>query len=139
MSDYTGPPKNAEDLFDPDANKPDDADRILDKPPRTNDPRELKKRAVSQKAKDLQDENDLRAIVATPEGRRFIVRLLMRCGIDQPVFHGSNSVMCEVAGRRQIANDVRDWIKNCGLEFWFHVEHEFEQHRPKPRTSEPQR
>jgi hypothetical protein len=136
MPDEHRPPRNADELFDPEGSQPDPVDRILDQPPRTNDPRALKQRAISQKARDLTEENDLRAIVATPEGRRFIVRLLMRCGIDQPVYHPSNSTMCEIAGRRQIANDLRDWVKNCGLEQWFAVEQEFEQYRPKPKTSE---
>jgi hypothetical protein len=131
------PDKDANELFrDPEENaRKDPLDDIIDRG-KTNDPAKLKEKALSDKNRELQAENDLKAILVTPQGVRFVVRLLQRCGIDQPNFHPSNSVMCEIAGRRQIGNDVRDWIKNCDLSFWFAVEKEFESVRPKPKSSE---
>lgn len=132
-----GSPRSADDLFDPD--KEDihpHAEKYLDTPQRSADPKALKQKAIDDKTRDLQDENDLRVVLETAEGVRFIVRLLLACGIDQPVFQANNSLMCEVAGRRSIANQVRDWVKNVGLPEWFKVELEFENHRPKPKTSE---
>jgi hypothetical protein len=134
------PDKDANELFaDPqDKAVKDPIDAIIDRPT-TNDPKALKDKALSDKQKDLQAENDLKAVLSQPQGIRFVVRLLQTCGIDQPVFYASNSVMCEVAGRRQIANQLRDWIKNADLSFWFAVEKEFETVRPKPKTSERQK
>jgi hypothetical protein len=128
-----GPPSNADELFDPEK---EPAPQFLDRPQRANDPKALQEKALKDKSRDLQDENDLRAVLATREGIRFVVRLLLACGIDQPVFQANNSLMCEVAGRRSIANQLRDWVKNVGLKEWFAVEEEFENYRPKPKTSE---
>lgn len=128
-----GPAGSADELFDP-GKKPDPS--YLDKRERSNDPKALKEKATKDKARELQDENDLRAVLQTPAGVRFVVRVLLACGIDQPVFQPNNSLMCEVAGRRSIANQLRDWVKNVGLEEWFTVEREFENFRPKPKTSE---
>ena len=133
MSEF---PKDAEELFDPDAHKKDETAAFLDPPQSNSDPKSLQRKRVSDKSGELKEEADLIEVLSTPGGVRFICRLLERCGIDQPVFHHSNSWMCEVAGRRQIGNDLRDWIKNCGLEFWFRVEQEWETKRPKPKTSE---
>lgn len=132
--------RDADELFEgPDKPKPDGTEKFLDKRQSNSDPKRLKEKAVSAKARDLQDENDLKAILSSEAGVRFMVKLFNRCGIDQPAFHPSNSMMCEIAGRRQIANDLREWIKNCGLEYWFAVEREFETRRPKPQTSERSR
>jgi hypothetical protein len=129
-------PRDAEELTDPDAHKEDESAGFLDRPQKNSDTRSLQAKRVSDKSRDLKEESDLIEVLATEGGVRFIVRLLNRCGIDAPVFHPSNSVMCEVAGRRQIANDVRTWIKDAGLEYWFRVEQEFELLRAKPKTSE---
>lgn len=133
MSEY---PRDADELSDPDAHKEDETAAFLDRPQKNSDPRALQTKRVSDKSRDLKEEGDLIEVLNTEGGVRFIVRLMVRCGVDLPVFHPSNSVMCEVAGRRQVANDVRDWIKNCGLEYWFRVEQEFEENRAKPKTSE---
>lgn len=133
QTDNVGPAGSADELFDPER-KP--APDFLDRPQRSNDPKALKEKALKDKERELQDENDLRKVLGMPEGVRLVVRLLMACGIDQPVFWPNNSQMCEVAGRRSIANQLRDWVKNVGLEEWFAVEREFENYRPKPKTSE---
>lgn len=132
-------PRDAEELFDPDAKASSDADRINGPPPKANNPQDLKAKGITDRQREIQDGNDLTAVLSAPSGVRFVVRLLMRCGIDQPNFHASNSMMCEIAGRRQIANDLRDWVKNCGLDEWFKIEREFENYRPKPKkfTSTP--
>jgi hypothetical protein len=128
--DAVGPAAYADELFDPDAKKTADPEF------RSNaDRKALKKQATTDKQKAISEENDLRTVLSTAEGVRFLVRLLMRCGIDQPAYWPDHGQMCEIAGRRQVANDLRDWIKDCGLELWFRVEDEFESHRrPKPKT-----
>lgn len=135
--EYSGPPRSAEELFEPNAGKPDDADRFLDRPQRTADPKALRKKALSDKQKELSEENDLKAVLATPEGVRFIARLIGGpCGWNLPYYHASNSVMCEVAGRRSIGYQLEQWISDCDLELWFRVRRELELLRPKPRSSE---
>lgn len=129
-------PRDADELTNPDAHKPDETAAFLDPPQKNSDSKTLQSKRVSDKSRELKEEGDLIEVLSSDAGVRFLVRLFERCGMDLPVFHPSNSVMCEVAGRRQVANDLRDWIKNCGLEYWFRVEHEWEQKRVKPKTSE---
>lgn len=130
-------PKNAEELFDPDASKPDPAEHILDTPPKSNDSKDLRKRAISQKTRDLNEEGDLRAVLSTDSGVRFLARLIGGpCGWNQPYYHPSNSTMCEVAGRRSIAYQLEQWISDADLDLWFAVRRELEKTRPKPKTSE---
>lgn len=131
MSEF---PKDAAELFDPDAHKVDE--KFLDDPQPNSDPKVLQTRKLKDKSKDLKEEGDLLVVLSTPEGIRFLVKLFGICGLDQPSFHPSNSVMCEIAGRRQIGNQLRDWIKDAGLEHWFAIEREFEKFRAKPKTSE---
>lgn len=133
-------PRNAEELFDPDSAKPDNADAILDAPNKTNDPKALKKKALDDKSKELRDENDVRWVLSDPRGVRFIARLIGGpCGWNQPYFHPSNSQMCEIAGRRSIAYQLEELISNADLSLWFAVRAELEKLRPKPRTSEKRR
>jgi hypothetical protein len=129
-------PNDSAELSDPDAHKPDETATFLDAPQPNSDPKLLQRKRVTDKSKELKEEGDLLMVLSTPEGLRFMVRLFGICGLDQPVFHPSNSVMCEIAGRRQIANQLRNWIKDAGLEQWFRVEQEFEKSRAKPKTSE---
>lgn len=127
--DPVGAASSADELFDPDSKKTADPEFRS-----SADRKALRKQATTDKQKQISEENDLRTVLSTSEGVRFVVRLLSRCGIDQPAFWPDHGQMCEIAGRRQVANDLRDWIKDCGLEVWFKVEDEFEQHRrPKPK------
>lgn len=133
--EYAGPARSAEELFDP-AAKADSTDQFLDRPQRTADPKALKKKALTDKQRELSEENDLKAVLATPEGVRFIARLIGGpCGWNLPYYHASNSVMCEVAGRRSIGYQLEQWISDCDLELWFRVRRELEMIRPKPEMS----
>lgn len=137
MSDPTVHPANAEELFDPEAKKPDSTDAILDTPVKTNDPKALKKKALSDKAREFQDEADLRWVLSQPAGVRFLARLIAGpCGWNQPYYQPSNSAMCEVAGRRSIGWQLEQWISDADLSLWSAVRKELEAHRVKPKTSE---
>jgi hypothetical protein len=128
--------KDAQELFDPDSVRPDETDAFLDTPTKTNDPVALKKKALSDKQKSLADENDLRELLKTRAGVRFIARLIGGpCGWNMPYFHGSNSVMCEIAGRRSVGFQLEQWISDVDLSLWFAVRRELEILRPKPKTS----
>jgi hypothetical protein len=130
-----GPATSAESLFEP-GKKPDPTDKFLDRPQKSNDPKALKEKALSDKQKDLQAENDLRAILATDEGVRFVARVIAGpCGWNAPYWSPSNSVMCEIAGRRSIAYQLEQWICDVELSLWFRVRSELERERPKPETS----
>lgn len=131
--DVVGPARTAEELFDPEKT-PDP--KFLDKPQQSANPKALREKAVSDKARELQDENDLRAVLTTAEGVRFVARLIAGpCGWNQPYYQPNNSSMCEVAGRRSIAFQLEQWISNTDLELWFSVRRELEKSRPKPETS----
>lgn len=132
-------PRDAEELFNPETSRPDGTEIFLDKPVNASDVPALKQKALNDKQRALKEENDLRAVLATPEGVRFVARLITACGWNTPHFHTSNSVMCEVAGRRSIAWQVEQWISDTELSLWFAVRRELETVRPKPKTSERSR
>lgn len=108
---------------------------FLDETRSTNDPKKLKKQATDDKAKRIRQENDVRAILATEAGVRFMARLLGEiCFIDAPAFHPNNGTMCNIAGRRQVGQAVKDLIRDCDFELWVKVDRELEAGRPKPKT-----
>jgi hypothetical protein len=126
-------PKDAEELFDPDAGSQQPEDRVLAPPPKTNDPKALRQKALSDKQRDLQDENDLKAVLATPFGIRLLARIIGGpCGWNAPYYHPSNSQMCEIAGRRSIGFQLEQWICDADLKLWFAVRTELEKLRAKP-------
>lgn len=128
-------PQTAEELFDPDARKPDGTEVFLDQPVNASDPKQLKARAISDKAKELKEENDIRAVLSTPSGIRFVSRLVNACGWNMPYYMPHNGAMCEVAGRRSIAWQLEQWISDTDLSLWFAVRRELELGRVKPKTS----
>lgn len=132
-------PRSAEELFDPDGQQSDGTERIIDGPVRAADPKALKRKALNDKAEEFTDEADLREVLAIPSGAgaRFIARVIEACGWNTPHFHPSNSMMCEIAGRRSIAWQLEQWTSDANLELWFAVRAELEKKRPKPKTSQP--
>lgn len=128
--------KTAEDLYlDPQA-EPEKVPVFLDQPVNASDPTQLKAKALTDKSRSLKDENDIRAVLATPAGVRFLARLIGACGWNAPYFSPNNSTMCEIAGRRSIAWQLEQWISDTDLGLWFKVRSELELSRPKPKTSE---
>lgn len=132
---------SAEELFDPEGSR--QAPPLgLDKPQRAGDAAALRRKAVEDKQTELSQENDLRAVLATPEGVRLLARIIGGpCGWNLPHWHASNSVMCEIAGRRSIAYQLEQWISDVDLERWFAVRRELEKLRPKPqkKSGRPER
>ncbi len=128
--------RSAEDLTrDPQAeDKPDAANRLTERPRKTNDPKALKKQALDDKAKQLQEEADLRWVLSLANGVRFIARVMGICGADESAFHPSNSVMCEIAGRRSIARQIKNWCRDADFELWVKVDREIEAGRAKATT-----
>lgn len=103
---------------------------------KSNDPKALKKKAIDDKSRALKQENDLREVLASQAGVRFIARLLGEiCFIDASAFNQNNSVMSNIAGRRQIGQTVKELIRDVDFDLWVKVDRELESHRPKPKTS----
>lgn len=112
---------------------------FLDKPVNASDATQLKSKAISDKARALKEEGDLRAVLASPAGVRFMARLINTCGWNAPHFNPNNSFMCENAGRRSIAWQLEQWISDADLSLWIAVRRELEETRVKPKTSEGRR
>jgi hypothetical protein len=126
--------RSADDLTrDPQA--PDEELPIfLDRPPKTNDPKELKRKATDDKAKALKQESDLREVLATAAGVRFVAKILNDfCVLDAPAFHPNNSTMCNIAGRRQVGQQIKELIRDCDFDLWVKVDREIEAARAKPK------
>ena len=134
MSD---PPRSAEDLYDePSDGKPDKSASFLDAPINASNPAQLKAKAISDTARALKEENDIREVLSTAAGVRFVSRLIGACGWNMPYFHPNNSMMSEAAGRRSIGWQLEQWISDTDLSFWFAVRRELENVRVKPKTSQ---
>lgn len=115
---------------------PEKLHEFLDAPINASDSKQLKAKAISDKSRSLKEENDIRAVLSTPAGIRFVSRLIGACGWNVPHFSQNNSVMCEIAGRRSIAWQLEQWISDTDLGLWFAVRRELEVNRVKPKTSE---
>jgi hypothetical protein len=126
--------RSADDLTRDPQDEDEKLPAFLDKPAKSNDPKELKRKAIDDKGKALKQEGDLRAILSTDSGVRFIARLLGEfCYIDTSAFHPNNSTMCNIAGRRQVGQLVKDAIRDTDFDLWVKVDRELETMRPKPK------
>lgn len=132
----TESPRTADDLDRDPQVEPDKTPAFLDAPVNASDPKQLKAKALTDKSRALKEENDVRAVLGTPAGVRFVARLICSCGWNAPYFMPNNSAMCEVAGRRSIAWQLEQWISDTDLSLWFAVRRELEGSRVKPKTSE---
>lgn len=113
---------------------------FLDPVVKSNDPKALKKQAIDAKSKALRQENDVRELLGTQAGIRFMARLLGEiCYIDESCFNPNSSTMSNIAGRRQIGQTVKTLIRDVDFELWVKVDRELEAARPKPKTSEKDR
>lgn len=128
--------RTADDLDrDPQA-EPEKPLPFLDQPVNASDAKQLKAKSISEKARALKEENDIREVLSSPAGVRVLARLITVCGWNMPYFHPNNSTMSEVAGRRSIAWQLEQWVSDVDLNLWFAVRRELETSRPKPKTSD---
>jgi len=128
--------RSADDLTRDPQDEPEQLPAFLDSARKTNDPKQLKKQATDDKAKAIKQENDLRSVLATEAGVRFVARILFDlCILDAPAFHPNNSTMCNIAGRRQIGQQIKELIRDCDFELWVKVDRELEAARPKPKSA----
>jgi hypothetical protein len=111
---------------------------FLKEPAKTNDPKELKRKATDDKARELKQQNDIRAVLSTDAGIRFVARLLGEvCLVDAPAFHPQSSVMCNIAGRRQVGQVVKEMIRDTDFELWVRVDRELEEQRSSVKRPAP--
>jgi len=78
------------------------------------DTRQVKESAKQARYSREQELNDLRGVMETPYGRRFMFRLLEFCGLNRTVFHASGSFMYFNEGARSVALSVeKDLKESC--------------------------
>lgn len=107
---------------------------FLERPQKTNDPKALKQKGIDDKARAIKQENDLREVLSTPAGIRFMARLLGEiCHIDDSEFHPTSSIKDNIIGRRQVGHIVKDLIRDFDWAIWTKVDHELNEMRPKPK------
>ena len=127
-------PRSADDLNRDPQEPPEVLPAFLKEPAKTNDPKELRRKATDDKAKEIKQQNDLRSILSTESGVRFMARLLGEiCFIDASAFHPNSSTMSNIAGRRQIGQIVKELIRDTDFELWVRVDRELEALRPKAK------
>lgn len=68
----------------------------------SSDPKQLKERGARAKDREKQDAEDLKAVLASPEGRRFVRGLLADCGEHRTSFHTNAIQMSFNEGARNV-------------------------------------
>ncbi len=126
--------RSADDLTRDPQDEPEKLPPYLDKPVKTNDPKALKAKATDDKAKEIREQNDIRAILSTEAGVRFMGRILGEfCYIDESVFNPNNAIMSNIAGRRQVGQQIKFAIRDTDFDLWIKVDHQLEERRAKPK------
>lgn len=110
-------------------------EELFEEPDSSSDPERLKEKELSELQARLQQEADLRAVLATPEGRRFLVRIFDICGYNEEYLQPNHGLMAATAGRRQISRQVCDWIREVipdGFSLWQLFDAEWQAYRYPP-------
>ena len=68
----------------------------------SSDPRQIKERGARAKDREKQDVEDMKAVLATAEGRRFVRGLLADCGEHRTSFHTNAIQMSFYEGARNV-------------------------------------
>src|SRR5580693_8113386 len=126
--------RSADDLYKDPQDEPEKVPAFLKEPAKNNDPKQLRQKAIDDKAREIKQQNDIRAILSTEAGVRFVARILGEiCFIDAPAFHPQQSTMCNIAGRRQVGQQLKEIIRDSEWALWVKVDWELEQMRSKPK------
>jgi arsenate reductase-like glutaredoxin family protein len=89
-----------------------------------SDPVQVKEASRKARFQERGEDADLRAVLSMPEGRRFLMRHLRRCGLDIDPIVSSGSETYARLGQRNVADNLKLQIKSLGLEFWHLMERE---------------
>lgn len=83
----------------------------------SSDPRKLKDQGARTKDREKQDSEDLKAVLGTIEGRRFVRGLLADCGEHRSSFHTNALVMGFNEGARNIGLKLKARISKASPEW----------------------
>src|SRR5262245_27176244 len=83
----------------------------------SSDPKKVKERSNRAKDRDKQDAADLKAVLATQEGRRFVRGLLVDCGEHRTSFHTNAIQMSFNEGARNVGLKLKARIVQAAPEF----------------------
>ncbi len=88
-----------------------------DEPVSSSNPRQIKERGARAKDREKQEAADLKAVLATPEGRRFVHGLLAFCGEHRTVFHTNAIQMSFNEGARTVGLMLKKRIVRASPEW----------------------
>lgn len=74
---------------------------------------EAEKRRKAEKDRRRQLDLDAQSVMSSKSGRRFVMRILELCRLDDSVTNGDAMVMAILSGRRDAGIEVRDWIESA--------------------------
>jgi hypothetical protein len=90
-----------------------------------SNPRTVKKGEDREKRQIREREDDLREILATAAGRRFLRRLIfVECRVHETSYHSSGQLFAAQEGRRGVGAQLQGEIMNASLEGWLTLERE---------------
>ncbi|MDD2709796.1 MAG: hypothetical protein PHV34_17575 [Verrucomicrobiae bacterium] len=70
---------------------------------RENEKQREKEEVEMNRKNDL---NDVRIVLSTAAGRRFLKRIMRECAVRENIFHSDAMVMAATAGRQSVGNDL---------------------------------
>lgn len=73
---------------------------------RTLTPEQREEAEKKRRFEERRNRDDLKKILATPEGQRYIIRLVTRCGIWRAEYEGNGSRAYFDAGIRRVGTEV---------------------------------
>lgn len=94
---------------------------MIDDPVSSNDPRQLKKQEIRGKDREKQEAADLKAVLETAQGRRFVRGLLADCGEHRTSFHTNALQMGFNEGMRNIGLKLKARIIRACPEYLLEV------------------
>src|SRR5690348_4410129 len=74
------------------------------------DHKQVKERERKVRQDDKQESADLKALLATPEGRRFCWRFMAACGVEGSCFNPNAAIAAYTSGKRDAGQMLKAWI-----------------------------
>lgn len=95
-----------------------------DAPFNAADPKAVNERKRKDKRTDERAQDDLRAVLALPAGRRLLWRLLETCGTWKSSFHTSGQIFACNEGRRGVGVEMMAAIAEADPQAWIDMQQE---------------
>jgi hypothetical protein len=84
----------------------------------TADEEQVKEAAKRERYKTRQEDDDIRSVMATPQGRRVFWRLLCHCGTFETVFTGNSESTAYNSGKQDVGHFIMATLSDtCPNEF----------------------